>query len=92
MTGCSVLLHVKNCIRSQVIDTPIFDELFSSIDIMFFKCSVSFKHLLLICIYITPSTDSTLFESFFEYVEQIYILQHMNILIMGDINATSYNK
>nr|CAH7712429.1 unnamed protein product [Callosobruchus chinensis] len=69
-TGGGVLLAVKENFKCSVVDTPIFDNQFPSIDFLCCKCHVSHMIIYFIVLYIPPSVASYDFDLFFETLEQ----------------------
>jgi hypothetical protein len=90
--GWGVLLAVKDCYSSELIDSANGEGFeFLCVKVNFGNCNV-----FLIVVYIPPASNMYIFEKFYDCIESLNGLIDGNIVLVGDfnlpeINAADYN-
>lgn len=88
--GGGVLLALKNCIKSEILDVSSFDINFPAIDLLAVKCSINCKSIIVLVLYMPPSIALIDFELFFDSLEQYDILQANSVVLLGDFNVPNF--
>lgn len=86
------MIAVKNSIISEAIHLTELNNQFPNIDIIGCKLFISHRPIFIFTLYILCEISHADLEEFFDSLILIDILQHNNIIIIGDFNVPLFNS
>lgn len=89
-SGGGVLIAIDNTIKSEVIDTSQLVDRFPAIDFLVCKCFISVHFFYIAIVYIPPSVSLEYYEDFFDFLENLDVLNTGKVIFVGDFNCAKF--